>query len=75
MVKRRNFAVIKLRNPDNVTDTGGSFVVQASSPRGAFRVVRNNYAHMITNHVSRETHILECEGVKSDCRGILRINK
>lgn len=66
---KRDYAVLKL------PIGSGSFVVQAKSPRGAFRVVRNNYAHMITNHLSRENHVLECEGVKSDCRGILRINK
>lgn len=66
---KRDYAVLKLPMGS------GSFVVQAKSPRGAFRVVRNNYADMITNHLSRESYILQCEGIKSDCRGILRINR
>lgn len=69
---KRDFAVLKLGDDGSIGH--GSFVVKAVSPRGAFRVVRNNYAHMITDHMSRERHVLQCEGVKSDCRGILRIN-
>lgn len=75
MNTQRNF-VVKLdkRDADDQICIG-PFVVQATSPAGAFRIVRNQYAHMITNHLSRETRTLSCEGVTSDRRGYLRIGR
>lgn len=38
------------------------FVVQAQSPLGACRVVRNKWPHIVGNHVHRETHALAVLG-------------
>lgn len=73
--KPRNFVVtLDKTGPDDMCGIG-PFVVQARSPAGAFRIVRSRYAHMITNHVSRESRTLSCEGITSDRRGYLRIGR
>jgi hypothetical protein len=38
------------------------FIVQAASPLGACRVVRNKWPHIVGNHVHRETHALAVLG-------------
>ncbi len=64
--ERRHVVRVVPAADDTYAGTPGPFVVFAASPRGAFRKVRNLFAHSLTDHVSREYRALECDGIVSN---------